>query len=388
MDSMDVRELTQEELDLMDVVADDWASIFWSYPLLDQDKATQLINMVYESIMLPNPKIVFVSSPLEAQKYANKFYSSGEVCTQMNLSMWKTYLRMLLGLKLDPYMHLKINPIKVFEGKIEAKYENIKTLYRLVVDGTRLEPQSTDSEFKNATKYFDVRNDMSVAGASSMAIYEYFTRIRLVDNKKFNVYSDLVRTSGIYGYLSFDSLCVVYGYPEFIKSNAAGLHSDKGPAVRWASGYEMCYLNNIRVPDWVVNTPLNEMDSKRVYEITNVDVRREFVRRVGVDKLVIDLKGDVIDEQGDYKLILLDIGDGRKRPYLKMLNPSVPGVWHVEGIDVGCKTVDDALDMRKPPELRSIPVDDVNGAEWFQQGDVCIWNKGAKSVRRRPSVLT
>jgi hypothetical protein len=71
-----------------------------------------------------------------------------------------------------------------------------------------------------------------------------------------------------------------------------------------------------------------------------------------------------------------------------MKNPSIPGVYHLEGVPNKCNTIDEALHERKPAELRKIPVDNVNGLEWYQQGDVCIWPKGAEAVKARPSILT
>jgi len=72
------------------------------------------------------------------------------------------------------------------------------------------------------------------------------------------------------------------------------------------------------------------------------------VRKIGIDRICYKL-GTAIDKQGDYELLLIDIGDERKRPYLKMLNPSI-GTWHVEGVHPHCKTVEQALNWRNQTE--------------------------------------
>ena len=72
---------------------------------------------------------------------------------------------------------------------------------------------------------------------------------------------------------------------------------------------------------------------------------------------------------------------------LKMKNPSI-GVYHMEGVPSNIKTVKAALHIRKPKALRDIPIDDTNGLDWYQQGDVCVWPKGAKTVKSLPSILT
>jgi hypothetical protein len=46
---------------------------------------------------------------------------------------------------------------------------------------------------------------------------------------------------------------------------------------------------------------------------------------------------------------MLDLGDGQKRPYLKMLNPSI-GVFHIEGVPADITTVRQAINWRAGDE--------------------------------------
>ena len=86
-------------------------------------------------------------------------------------------------------------------------------------------------------------------------------------------------------------------------------------------------------------------------------MRREIIRRIGIERICIDLKAEIIDKRGltwysddvpeGYELLLLNLGDGRRRPFLKMLNPSVPNCWHIEGVHPACRTIQDALNFRR-----------------------------------------
>lgn len=119
----------------------------------------------------------------------------------------------------------------------------------------------------------------------------------------------------------------------------------------------------------------------------NTEIRREIVRKVGLERFVQAAGARVMDKLGNYELISVRLSE--EAPdcrYLKMLNPSI-GVWHVEGVGPDCRTVREALHFRKPDALRSIPVSD-NGDDWSQQGDVCIWPINAKSVKPMPAKLT
>ena len=46
-----------------------------------------------------------------------------------------------------------------------------------------------------------------------------------------------------------------------------------------------------------------------------------------------------------YELLLLDLGDGRRRPFLKMTNPST-GDYEYQGVPPNCKTVEEAICFR------------------------------------------
>lgn len=132
-------------------------------------------------------------------------------------------------------------------------------------------------------------------------------------------------------------------------------HNPKGPAIAWRDGWKLYYLNNVRVPKWLACTPAEQLDPRRMTSIANAEVRREFVRKVGIDRICFSLGAKTIDkgsrmingQEHKYELVLLDIGDNRApRPYLKMENPSLPGVYHVEGVPPDTTTVEAALAWR------------------------------------------
>jgi hypothetical protein len=67
------------------------------------------------------------------------------------------------------------------------------------------------------------------------------------------------------------------------------------------------------------------------------------------------LGSKILDKKYGYELITLDLGDGRNRPYLKMLNPST-GTYHLEGIEPTINTVDRALAWRNGVENYESPL--------------------------------
>ena len=124
------------------------------------------------------------------------------------------------------------------------------------------------------------------------------------------------------------------------------LHCDGGPAISFDDGFAIYALNGVKMPEKFVMADWNDIDSKDILKEQNAEIRRELVRKVGIERFISKINPDVLDTWKDYELLNVPINSaGEKRPYLKMLNPSI-GTFHVEGVHPDCKTVADALKWR------------------------------------------
>jgi hypothetical protein len=141
------------------------------------------------------------------------------------------------------------------------------------------------------------------------------------------------------------NLCWISERHSTCKLKNGRIHSDTGPAIAYPDGFAIYGLNGVCVPRWLVDTAWNKIDCKKILEEKNAEIRREIVRKVGIERACDQLHAKSIDKQGDYDLLMLDLQDGRTRPYLKMLNPSV-GTYHIEGVAPEIKTVERALNWR------------------------------------------
>ena len=131
-------------------------------------------------------------------------------------------------------------------------------------------------------------------------------------------------------------------------------HGDGRPSIEYRDGTKLYHLHGVEVDEHLVMTPARDLNANMIATISNAEVRREFVRKIGIERLVQELDHEVLDTQDTYSLLLLNIGTERDvmmRPYLRMENPSL-AVWHVEGVHPDCKTVDDALAFRNGTKLK------------------------------------
>jgi len=128
-----------------------------------------------------------------------------------------------------------------------------------------------------------------------------------------------------------------------------GLYLD--PNYKWIKDriWKTSESREIIVPRWLAIKANSQtgLEPKDILKTRNAEVRREIVKRVGIERICFSLNAEIVDKQGNYELLLLDLQDGRKRPFLKMLNPSVPECWHIEGVHPACRTVQGALNYRR-----------------------------------------
>lgn len=231
------------------------------------------------------------------------------------------------------------------------------------------------------------------------AFCDFFERIGVEFDKEWNfsTWKNFVLKSGVFGSLLFENVAFVCIRPCVVKRKEDGdLHCEDGPAIAWVDGYGEFSLNGVWMEEAHVMTPAEKLDPKIIVTERNVEVRRELIRKIGIERFIQASGAKVLDGplvinepyKTEYSLISVDLSEEVKgEKFLKMLNPSI-GVWHVEGVPPSCRTVRDALHSRKPKKLRDIPVDETHGDDWLQQGDVVLWPHEAKSVKFFPAQLT
>jgi hypothetical protein len=194
-------------------------------------------------------------------------------------------------------------------------------------------------------------------------------------------------TTNLHLIYPFDNIAVLCQKPSKITFKGDVLHNEKSPSIEYDGNFAVWSLNGVRVPQWLVETRSEEIDPTKIIEIDNAEVRREFVRKVGIDRICYKLNAKCLNKVGDYEILELIIKD-RKYRYLKMLNPSIE-TWHVEGIPIEIDSVEKANNWRiEDEQIRNLPIDNLNGSDYYQQGDVLLCSEKAQSRKANPIILT
>lgn len=219
--------------------------------------------------------------------------------------------------------------------------------------------------------------------------YSYFVEILKLNNITTEIIEKLTHLQNLakncFWWYPFENICFISEKPSEIHFNENKLlHNETEMSVKFADGWGIYSLNGTLVPDYLVTTSAADLSADLVLKEQNSQVRYEIVKKIGIERVVSDLKAECVEgsNYGVYELLLLDLQDGRKRPFLKMLNPST-FEYHVEGVHPDCKTIQQALNWRNGDRVWS-----ADGAEWQQQGDVLMFPLGATSFKPYPSILT
>jgi len=164
---------------------------------------------------------------------------------------------------------------------------------------------------------------------------------------------ELVKNCG--WFLPYKNICICSEKPCRISLNADKiLHCETGAAIEYRDGYAVYALNGIRVPKEIVLTPANKLDPTMIIKEKNVEIRRELLRKIGLERFVQKLGAKTIDtfKIGENPDILYDVYElleinikGMVCKGLKMKNASI-GIYHIEFVASEITTAKEALNWR------------------------------------------
>src|SRR3990167_5731666 len=141
--------------------------------------------------------------------------------------------------------------------------------------------------------------------------------------------------------------CIVSNTPKKIERKENALHCENGKAIEYRDGWGLYFLNGVRMKEEYVMTPAEKIKPETILSEKNVDVRRELIRKIGVERLVS--AGKLLEQKNGYSLYDMSavFHPIDRAVFLLMKNPSVPGVFHMEGVAPNVKTIQEALNLRR-----------------------------------------
>jgi len=181
--------------------------------------------------------------------------------------------------------------------------------------------------------------------ANIWAFYDYFNDVLNINYDKVQKHYDWWCSTVQFGQIfPLDNVCVISQKPTDISQLGTKLHADGKPAVKYADGFSVWALNGVRVPQYLAETPSSSLDIEFFKKEQNADIKAEFIRKYGIERMVS--MGKLIDtwenhegtnnfdwyKKSEYKLIDMSpiFQTYNYLPYLYMKNQTVPGIYHLE----------------------------------------------------------
>ena len=191
--------------------------------------------------------------------------------------------------------------------------------------------------------------------ANWLGFYDYFNNELKLENETEKLEGLWMIAKSANWFIPHENICWISERHDICKLKDGKIHSDGNPAIHYPDGFSIWALNGVRVPQIVAETKAEDLDAKLILKEKNAEVRREIVRKIGVERVCQKLGAKILDKSHDkvYELLNIDLGDGRSRPYLKMRNPSI-GVYHLEGVPAEIKSVEQALNWRNQSDEKPL----------------------------------
>ena len=163
-------------------------------------------------------------------------------------------------------------------------------------------------------------------------------------------------------FIPFKDICIISQKAKWIKTKANSrgvqvIHAEGEPAIYYCDDFKIYAYEGVRLPEKYGSLHPRNWDPKWIDEETNADIRTALLKGIGYDRWIQATGGAIIHEEEihnlPYTLIQRQDPSIGIMKFLKMKNPSVPGVFHVEPVapHAWIETCDDALRWRQLGDL-------------------------------------
>lgn len=289
-----LEKLNKKQIELQSVVRDEWIDIALHQQNFDKEELEAGVKWLYYASNLKEPKVTFVDGPKD---FAKKFpHSVGDSVMASVRDSIRASVKDSIG---DSVWNSVRDSIKnsvwnsVMASVRNSVWNSVKDSVRNSVRNSVI--ASVGDSVRDSVSWNSLAYDSDWS-----AWYEYYRKIKVVDQEKANKYVGFLRAGAFYC-MFFEKVAFVMRRPiEIHQNERKQLHSTTRPAMKWKDGTEIYCLNGVSFEKkWWTKVVNDKFTPQEIFAIDNLEHRRiayEFMDKTKMKKLK-DYK--VLDEVKD-----------------------------------------------------------------------------------------
>ena len=344
-----LEQLTKKQEQLMYKVKDERLHRFFKLPKLDKEQAGEFIDYLYWIAGLNKPTKIFLESPMALQIGAN-FLSSvlardegdtaqvraqvwdqvkAQVRDQVRDQVWdQVWAQVQAQVRDQVRAQVRDQVWAQVRDQVWAQVRaQVRDQVRAQVrDQVRAQVRAQVRDISLTMLDFWYYGDVSCYWRN--AFNDFFTRIKVIDNSKFNEYIEL--NKWVFLTIQLKDYCFICWNPEYVKRDEKNrLHNVEDMAVKWSDGRGLYYLHGIHFEKEVFDKFKNEeLSPQEIMNWKNQDQKRAMLMEIDYPTLLKELKAEKIDSSIDgngyemnlYKIDLWD--DENPAKFYEAIDPS------------------------------------------------------------------
>jgi len=234
----------------------------------------------------------------------------------------------------DEWLEMIYNSVKIIDH--EKVKETINWLYEIsgfnpptqgvVFAKSPMEVQKIANEMNNTMDNKEFYNFLWKNPLESWPVfYYYFKRIGLLDSPMFDKYLEYLKC-GIGWIVCFDEVAIVAPlWKEIHQDEDFQLHNINGPAISWADGYALYYVNGVYFDKQLYTKAIADrlLTGAEILKIRNTEQKSIIIKLYGLESILDDVDSITLDtytgtskitgQEVNYKLIEFPIDGVRVR---------------------------------------------------------------------------
>ena len=349
-------ELTKEQQEKFDKMIEQYKKDISEFPIFNREKSEAAVEQMYKAMGYDKPIIVVGKNPFETCVMAAIVNLRNQLNNQLYNQLYnqlgdqlRDQLGDQLGRQLDDQLRDQLGSQLGNQLGNQLRKQLNNQLGRQLYD--QLDNQLRNQLYSQlGSQLYQVSSHwyLNLWWRFWDCYYQWADSIGVsFDKEKLDLFHNFL--THVYFCIPYQHICFISepSVKAYYKDNK--LHRDGGASVEFKSSLDkptfgVYTLNGVRVPQYLAETPASALDIEFFKKEQNADVKAEFIRKYGIERMVS--LGTLIDtwenhpntrnfewyKKSEYKLIDMSsiFTTYDYLPYLYMKNQTVQGIYHLE----------------------------------------------------------